>query len=84
MADFGDMGAGIGGVIGATMMAGVGIAAAGAVIRSVENMGNSINAPAATTRRRKTTRKTKRVSSVDKMNKGMAPGAKKVKKMVFG
>ena len=84
MADFGDMGAGIGGVIGATMMAGVGIAAAGAVIRSVENMGNSINAPAATTRRRKTARKTKRVSSVDKLNKGMAPGAKKVKKMVFG
>jgi uncharacterized protein YcfJ len=82
MVDMGDIGAGVGGILGATMVAGVGLAAAGAVIRGVENMNNSVNSP--NTRRRKTTRKVKRASSVDRINKNMAPSAKKVKKLVYG
>ena len=85
MADMGDIGAGAAGILGGVVLAGVAVAGAGAVIRSVENMSNSINAPAATQRRRKTVRKVKRTSpSLGKMNKNMAPGAKKVNKMVFG
>lgn len=87
MADMGDIGSGAAGMIGGVMLAGIGIAAAGAVIRSVENMGNSINQPA-TTRRRSTTRKVKRASPSGnmavKMDRGMKKGKSKVDKMVFG
>jgi hypothetical protein len=63
------------------MVAGVGLAGAGVVLRSVENMSNSMNG----TPRRKVRRKVKRSGSVvSSMDNRMKKGKSKVNKMVFG